>query len=182
MATINGANYWLAANAFFGKSRAMKHLVAMLSLLCLCAFTASGEDSSPAKPALTNLAWLAGTWTSDVSGRQITEQWMSPAGGTMLGMSRTVARGKTVEYEFLILREEANGEINYVAKPSGQAEAAFKLIRASASEAVFENLKHDFPQRITYTLKDGGKLAAVIEGAKGGKTRRIEFNYQRVKA
>ena len=59
----------------------------------------------------------------------------------------TVSQGRTVEYEFLLLRVEANGEINYVAKPSGQAETAFKLIRANATEAVFENPQHDFPQR-----------------------------------
>ena len=100
----------------------------------------------------------------------------------MLGMSRTVARGKTVEYEFILLREEADGTINYVAKPSGQAEAAFKLVRASATEILFENPQHDFPQRIIYTLKEGGKLTATIEGTKNGKTRRVEFNYQRVKS
>jgi len=92
-------------------------------------------------------------------------------------MSRTVARGRTVEYEFLLLRQEVGGEINYVAKPSGQAEAAFKLIRASATEVVFESPQHDFPQRISYTLKDGGKLTAAIEGTKSGKLRRVEFNY-----
>ena len=50
----------------------------------------------------------------------------------------------------------------------GQAEAAFKLIRASATEVVFENPQHDFPQRISYALKDGGKLTAAIEGTKNG--------------
>lgn len=90
----------------------------------------------------------------------------------MLGMSRTVSQGRTIEYEFLLLRVESNGEINYVAKPSGQAEAMFKLIRASSTETVFEN-----PQQ-----KEGDKLTAVIEGTKNGKTRRIEFNYRRAKS
>jgi len=31
-------------------------------------------------------------------------------------------------------------------------------------------------------LKDGGNLTAAIEGAKNGKTRRVEFNYQRVRS
>lgn len=96
-------------------------------------------------------------------------------------MSRTVSQGRTVEYEFLLLRVEGNGDINYVAKPSGQAETAFKLVRASANEVVFENPQHDFPQRIIYTLKEDGKLVAAIEGAKNGKSRRVEFSYQRAK-
>jgi hypothetical protein len=157
----------------------MKHLNALLISIILCVQGVSAADAFESKPTLTTISWLSGTWTSDERGRQITEQWMSPAGGTMLGMSRTVSRGRTVEYEFLLLRSEANGEINYVAKPSGQAETAFKLIRASATEAVFENPQHDFPQRVIYTLKNGGKLMAAIEGTKDGKTRRVEFNYER---
>jgi hypothetical protein len=94
-------------------------------------------------------------------------------------MSRTVAQGRTVEYEFLLLRLDSAGDIFYVAKPSGQPEASFKLIRATATEAVFENPQHDFPQRISYTLKPDGTLLAAIEGQKDGKTRRVEFPYQR---
>jgi hypothetical protein len=160
----------------------MKSLLVILLVSVLTTQSVRSVAAPETKMALTTLSWLAGAWTSDGRGRQITEQWMSPAGGTMLGMSRTVSQGRTVEYEFLLLRVEANGDINYVAKPSGQAEAAFKLMRASAVEAVFENLQHDFPQRITYTLKDGGQLTAAIEGTKNGKTRRIEFNYQRAKS
>jgi len=159
----------------------MKHVFAVVLLTILWLPHLTSADTPEAKPTLTTISWMAGSWTVDERGRQITEQWMSPAGGTMLGMSRTVSQGRTVEYEFLLLRVEANGEINYVAKPSGQAETAFKLIRASATEAVFENPQHDFPQRVIYTLKEGGKLLAAIEGTKNGKTRRVEFNYQRAK-
>ena len=158
----------------------MKYFLAALLITNLTIQSVPAVDTSEAKPSLTAISWLAGVWTSDERGRQITEQWMSPAGGTMLGMSRTVSQGRTVEYEFILLRVETSGEINYVAKPSGQKEAAFKLIRASTTEAVFENPEHDFPQRISYTLRDGG-LTAAIEGTKNGKARRVEFNYQRVK-
>jgi len=106
---------------------------------------------------------------------------MMPSGGTMLGMSRTVSQGRTLEYEFLLLRRNGAGEVEYVAKPSGQAEATFKLVRATADEAIFENPQHDFPQRIIYTLREGGKLRAAIEGTRAGKRKRVEFNYEPVK-
>ena len=173
---------WLAERDGFGQIRTMKSFLAIMLTTSICLHHVFAADPPATKPTLSTIAWLAGVWTADENGRQLTEQWMPPAGGTMLGMSRTVARGRTVEYEFLLLREEAGGEINYVAKPSGQAEVAFKLIRATATEVVFENPQHDFPQRISYTLKDGGKLTAAIEGTKNGKTRRVEFNYQRVKS
>lgn len=128
---------------------------------------------------IERLSWFAGEWSFEHNGRTVTEIWMPPAGGTMLGMSRTVAGEKTVEYEFLLLHVEESGDIAYVAKPSRQAETSFKLVRASETEAVFENLEHDFPQRILYTLQPDGSLLAAIEGERNGETRRIEFPYRR---
>jgi hypothetical protein len=137
--------------------------------------------AEPPPKGVAALDWLAGAWSFERNGRTTTEQWMAPAGGTMLGKSRTVANGRTVEHEFILLREEANGDVFYVAKPSGQAEAAFKLVRVRAGRAEFENPAHDFPQRITYTLTGEGNLLAAIEGTRNGQARRVEFPYRRVK-
>jgi hypothetical protein len=151
-------------------------LVAGLGLLGL----AAAEPAAP-KAGVEALDWLAGAWAFERNGRTTTEQWMAPAGGTMLGMSRTVANGRTLEHEFILLREDANRDVFYVAKPSGQAEAAFKLVRVSAGRAEFENPRHDFPQKITYALTADGVLLATIEGTRNGQARRVEFPYRRVK-
>lgn len=132
------------------------------------------------KTAITDFAWLAGCWDGSSGGRESLEQWMKPSGQTMLGMSRTVVNGKTVAYEFIQLREQ-EGEILYIAKPSGQAEASFKLVQYSNHEAVFENPQHDFPQRIIYRLEKDGSLAAAIEGTSKGKLKRIDFPMKRAK-
>ncbi len=139
-------------------------------------------DSEAARPVpIESLRWMAGEWAFERNGRMVTEHWMAPAGGTMLGMSRTVADGKTVDYEFVVLRIDASGDIFYVVKPLGQAETAFKLVRADARTVVFENPLNDFPQRISYTLQDDGTLLAAIEGTRNGKARRVEFPYRAVK-
>jgi hypothetical protein len=103
---------------------------------------------------------------------------MPPEGHTMLGMSRTVVDGKTTEWEFLMIREGAKG-LEYVAKPSRQPEAVFTATTASASDVVFENPAHDFPQKIMYT-RTGDALVASIEGPMNGKTRRIDFSYKKI--
>jgi hypothetical protein len=157
-------------------------IVAMSAVLFAAPTTQSGPAGAAPKPTLQTVSWLAGEWSLEKNGRVVTEMWMAPEGGAMLGMSRTVAHGKTVEYEFIVLRQDAAGDIFYVAKPSGQAETSFKLVRASATEVVFENPQHDFPQRVSYTLKPDGSLLAAIEGQKNGKTRRVEFPYQRKKS
>ena len=97
----------------------------------------------------------------------------------MLGMSRTVAGEKTVEFEFLRLEQRAGG-IYYIAHPQARCpETMFKLTRSSATEAVFENPEHDFPKRIIYRRSGEDSLTATIDGGEGGKAR--SFSFRRMK-
>jgi hypothetical protein len=95
------------------------------------------------------LAWLAGCWKHEEPGFRRDEQWMRPSGGTMIGMSRSVAEERTVEHEYL--RIEVRGErLAYVANPSGQAEAVFLQAEITDRMVAFEAPGHDFPQKIVY--------------------------------
>lgn len=160
----------------------MKTLRLLLALgLVPALWAADPAPKATAATALNQLAWLAGHWRMEKGGRVIDEQWMAPAAGVMLGMSRTIARGKVVEHEFIQIREGPGGALFFIALPSGQKEAAFQVLSLSEREVVFENKQHDFPQKITYALQADGSLLAAIEGpAKDGTTRRIEFPYRRV--
>jgi hypothetical protein len=144
------------------------------TLLLMAALAAAPQN---AVPSAADVAWIAGCWEMTRNGRHVVEQWMPPEGGTMIGMSRTVAGGRTTEWEFLMIRGGADG-LDYVAKPSGQAEATFTAPRASGSEVAFENPAHDFPKRIVYR-RDGDALTASVEGPMNGQPRRIEFAYTR---
>lgn len=150
------------------------------SLIGACLLLIGAAKAQEPKTTIADLAWLAGCWDGSGGGRESLEQWMKPSGQTMLGMSRTVAGGKTIAYEFLQLREQ-DGSIFYIAKPSGQAEASFKLVKYENKEAIFENPEHDFPQRIIYRLEKDGSLAAAIEGMSKGKPKKIDFPMRRVK-
>lgn len=148
----------------------------------LCDSPARGQQapdapmSPPLPGAVESLAWLAGCWARTTAEPGSGEQWTPPAGGTMLGTSRTVRDGLTVEYEFVVIRANDSGQLAYFAHPSGQAAAAFPLLRLGAGEVVFENPTHDFPQRVGYRLESGGDaLLAWIEGTSDGRTRRVEF-------
>ena len=153
-------------------------VMAALTFLRLSSRAAAlAPQAPPPAPTITDVAWIAGCWDLTRNGRHVGETWTAPEGGTMMGVSRTVAGGKTTEWEFLIIREGARG-LEYVAKPSRQAEATFTASRASASEVTFENPAHDFPQRISYK-RDGDALTAAIEGPMNGQTRRIEFPYRK---
>jgi hypothetical protein len=126
---------------------------------------------SQAAPSVNDVSWMAGCWAADRGGRQVVEAWIPPAGGTMMGVSRTVVNGKTVEWEFLVIRAGANG-LQYVAKPSGQAEATFTATHVSSRQVDFEDPAHDFPQRIIYA-RDGDALTASLAGQMSGQARRL---------
>jgi hypothetical protein len=68
-----------------------------------------------------------------------------------------------------------DGKLAFTAHPSGQASAVFALLRITQTEAVFENLEHDLPQRVAYAKEGESKLRARIEGTQDGKLRVIEF-------
>lgn len=156
----------------------MKNSVKILLLLLICIGLAGAQER---KFSVSDLGWMGGCWEAKTKDREISEQWMKPSGQTILGMSRTVSGGKTVEYEFMQIREDKDGAIYYVAKPSGQGEASFKLIKLQNREAVFENREHDFPQRIIYRIQSDGSLFARIEGLSRGKERGFDYPMTRAR-
>lgn len=149
--------------------------VALVAALGL-GVNAGGQEPS----GVERLAWLQGCWTAASPRGVIEELWTAPRGGSMLGLSRTVRDERMVAYELVVVREQG-AQLAYQAHPSGQPSAVF-LSRAISDSAVrFENLQHDFPQRIGYERGRGDSLLAWIEGGVGDKARRIDFRYRRAR-
>ena len=123
--------------------------------------------------------WLQGCWETTTATRTVKESWTAPEAGAMMGISRTIQNGKMTAYEFIIMREEGE-RLTYVAHPSGQLPATFLSTSVSASELIFENPAHDFPQEIGYRI-EGDTLHAWIRGTQKSRSRRIDLPYQRVR-
>jgi len=128
--------------------------------------------------AIDQMAWLKGCWIQAKPSGAVEELWMGPGGGVMLGLGRTLKDGKLREYEFVRIIE-TDGSLAYIAKPSGQDEATFPLKSLTPDEAVFENLAHDFPQRVVYRRQGPDAVTGQIEGQIGGQARRVDFPYKR---
>jgi Domain of unknown function (DUF6265) len=146
----------------------------LAAALLLCAIQTADAQAVGAQ----RLAWLQGCWALTTPDRSVEEQWTAPRAGTLLGMSRTLRGDKLVAHEFVIVRERGE-QLAYEVNPSGQATTVFLSVAIGEASVVFENLQHDFPQRVAYQ-RDGAKLLAWIEGPAKGQTRRIEYPYQRV--
>jgi hypothetical protein len=137
-------------------------------------------DAAAADADVASLAWLAGCWQSEQGEAGSGEHWLPPAGGTMFGVSRTVKNGKTVEFEFVQVRKNVEGQLVFIALPSGQKETTFVASAVGKDSVTFENPGHDFPQKVIYRLQPGDRLVARIEGTRGGKFRGMDFPMKRV--
>lgn len=131
------------------------------------------------KPDLQSLGWLSGCWEFKSQTVHHQEQWLAPSGETMIGMGRMVKNGKLAFFEFMELRQDGPNLV-FTAHPSGQKTASFQVTSASATEAVFENPTHDFPQKIEYRLTKPGFLEVKVSGMVKGKNRVEEFQFSRV--
>ena len=134
---------------------------------------AGRAEATPAPPAApASLSWLSGTWMSEPDDARIVteEHWMMPRGGSMIGMNRAASGERTVFFEFLHIESRDDG-VYYLASPAGrQPPTPFKLVESRGTMVVFENLEHDFPQRITYE-RDRDTLRMRTEGVDKGQPR-----------
>jgi len=89
------------------------------------------------------------------------------------GRLGTVSRGSMAAFEFLRVVERDGGLV-YVAQPGGAPATEFVLTELGTTRAVFENPRHDFPQRIVYELSAEG-LSASIGFVNGGRPQSFEF-------
>jgi hypothetical protein len=129
-------------------------------------------------PSLDDLAWMTGSWETQLGRARIEEHWLAPAGKSMFGISRTVAGDRTVSFEFLRIETRPDG-IYYVAQPNGRPGTDFKLTSLTGGLAVFENPAHDHPKIIRYRRNADGSLLASIEGDEKGKHVVQDFPMQK---
>ena len=140
--------------------------------VALAACLASGASD------IAQFGWLAGTWMQSRPGFLARETWLSPREGVMAGVGQTNVAGKPAFVEFMTIRVMAQGA-TFTALIPGQPPTIFALKPSGPEEAIFENLGHDFPQRVIYR-HCGADLCARIEGVIAGKLEAETWRYRRV--
>jgi hypothetical protein len=135
---------------------------ASLALLAIAGSAARAQTTrSPQAASIANVSWMEGTWVSADAGETVEEHWTSPAGGAMLGVSRTIANGQLRAFEFLRIVER-NGRLVYIAQPNGRPPTDFTMTRIDGASVTFENPDHDYPTTIRYEKRANGTIAASI--------------------
>ena len=155
----------------------MKALAALAAGLSL-SFAALAPGLAAEQASLADLAWLTGQWRAEQGdGAVVSETWLAADGGVMPGIGRTIAGGKA-QVEFMRL-DEKDGVVAFTAIVGRQQPVTFPLKSATTDEWVFENLAHDFPQRVILRRCKAGYCPS-IEGLMNGKLERMDWTYARV--
>ncbi|HRD45834.1 MAG TPA: DUF6265 family protein [Caulobacter sp.] len=149
----------------------MKRLASFVAAVVLL-----GAPALAAEPAV-DLSWITGTWVQQEGGKTVRETWSTPIDGAMGGVGQTSRPGKPPRFEFMTITPEAAGP-TFTAYVDGQPATPFVLKPGPAGEATFENLAHDFPQRVIYR-RCGADLCARIEGLIDGKLQGMDWRYRR---
>ncbi|WP_316802371.1 DUF6265 family protein [Pedobacter nototheniae] len=127
-------------------------------------------------------SFLLGAWEMQMSKGKIIERWSINPDKSFKGEScRVNAQGDSLLTETLLIKKSGN-DVFYCSTVKAQndgKEVCFKLISTKNNTFVFENLTHDFPQRIIYQNQGKENLLAWIEGTKNGQNRKSTFKYKR---
>lgn len=123
-------------------------------------------------PTMDAVAFLAGCWQQG-AGDGLREHYAPAATNMMTGLSQFWSNGRIVDWEFHRIDAGPDGPV-LTPHPRGVASVPFAPADVSENRIVWQNLEHDFPQRIIYT-RTGDTLVARIEGGEGADARAREW-------
>lgn len=153
----------------------MKTQFLKASLLCtsLFLFQSCSDDKTL---SLKDLKWMLGNWESKTDEGVLYEDWSKLNDSTYNGHAYAISLdGDTTfnENAKVILR---NGTIIYSVTVNNEESTDFTLVD-NEQQAVFENINHDYPQRIIYKSLSSDSLFARIEGTVDGAEESEDFRY-----
>lgn len=143
---------------------------------------ALSQDKNITESPLEKLDWIVDRWIYTDSKEITYENWVKTNDSLYSGESYTVRDGDTVFNEQLKIGKVGDDVYYTAIVKHHPGPVTFKLIDIDNNRAVFENPEHDFPNRITYGLRDNSILYAKAEGKnKNGEATEFELFYTRAR-
>lgn len=120
---------------------------------------------------LEKMNWLVGSWEQKLPDGALVESWEKQNDSTYIGESYFVKGKDTIHAESVVLTQKKL-DLLYIPTVTGENNdepVTFKLTSDTQNRFVFENLAHDYPQKITYKKLNDSNLLAAISGKQQGK-------------
>ncbi|WP_099714664.1 DUF6265 family protein [Flavobacterium sp. 11] len=153
-----------------------------LILLLLVIVSCKNSDSNK-NEKIKAASWLLGNWENKSADGTLTENWEKLNDSTFQAQSYYIKEKDTVHFESIILQQKGEN-LTYTATVKGQNNdkpVVFKLTTATDKQVSFENLKHDYPQKISYNQITPDSLVAKISGIQQGKPSSEQFSMKKIK-
>ncbi|KQO33167.1 hypothetical protein ASF10_19020 [Flavobacterium sp. Leaf82] len=121
--------------------------------------------------------WLIGNWENKSPDGALSENWIKLNDSTFSAASYFIKGKDTLHFENIVLAQKGE-TLTYFATVKGQNDdkpVAFPSTAESDKQLIFENPKHDYPQKITYTKGADNTITAEISGKLDGKVTTEKF-------
>lgn len=166
------------------KTSLIPSLLATVLITYSCGDTEKTKTSKENKTEsrLEKASWLLGAWESESEEGKMSETWIKDHADSYSAKTYFVIGQDTVFRELSKL-EETGSNLQCVISIEGENDekpVTFKMTKQTEQNLVFENPKHDFPQKITYQCKEDS-IIAEISGMQDGKFVKERFGMVRVK-
>ena len=143
------------------------------------------ERRAPQATPLDALSFMTGCWRGAFGGGAagpgtIEEYYSTPTSNMIIGVTRFVRGGRTVDFEFTRIVAGDSG-ITLMPQPRGRPPTSFRMTSIDSVSALWENPQHDFPQKISYRRLAGDSIVAAIEGPGQNGTQRMEWRMEKVR-
>lgn len=148
------------------------HKTIFLSTIIIICFVSCKNNTSHKKfDKLDKMNWLLGHWEQKLPDGTLIENWEIANDSTFTGQSYFINSKDTVHFESIKLVQKEE-QLIYIATVLGQNNdepVNFKQTTDAENVFTFENLKHDYPQKIVYKKINDINLIATISGKQLGK-------------
>jgi len=132
---------------------------------------------------LEKAKWFIGNWENVTKESVSREIWSQKNDSTLFGESFTTVEKDTVFYEQMDLVQRNDSLICIISVKGQNKEepVSFYMTKSTENQIIFENPKHDFPNKIEYNKIGTDSIFAKIYGTENGKEMAIDFPMKRTK-
>ena len=154
---------------------------AILSLLIILSFASCQKSKEVSKIVVAD--WLLGNWENKSDDGDLLESWKKVNDSLYDGESYFIKGKDTLHFEKIQMKQKGEA-LYYIATVKGQNNdkpVTFMRNDTIEKQLVFENSKHDFPQKIVYSMITKDSIVIQISGIQQGKPSSERFSMKKSK-
>jgi hypothetical protein len=154
---------------------------ATLIVVIALTFASCGKSKEVSKIVVAD--WLLGNWENKSDGGDLLETWKKVNDSVYDGESYFIKGKDTLHFEKIQIKQKGE-DLFYIATVKGQNNdkpVTFKYNDTIEKQLVFENPKHDFPQKIVYSQITKDSIVIEISGIQQGKPSSDRFSMKKSK-